>query len=843
MTVSTRLAWRYLKGRGLRSALTTLAVMFGVMLIFGLNGILPTLLETFTRSMMSTAGRIDLTVTSAYRQPFGRDVLDRVARTEGVAVATPEVQQSAPLKPRDGVPDSQQVSLINVIGVEPATASRVRDFPLASGRALTAGDAAVGVLPADLAGRLELRLGDELTLPSAVGTTKVTVVGLLATATVPGQELIYVPLGTAQALFGLGDRITAVEASLEPDADRAATEDAVRRALGDDYTVGGLSSNASLLASLQVAQYAFNLFGVFALATAGFIIANSFRTVIAERRRDIGMLRAIGTPRRTITTMFLVESLLQGVIGTGLGLLAGWAMANGLFALLGPTMKSILHMDLGGATFAPATWALAIGLGLGVTVLAALVPARAASRVTPLEAMRPQVGEVYERQVGRRAWVGLALGIASAGLLVTRTPELVGLGAVVFLVAIALVAPVIVNPLARVFGNVVELFFAREGAIARSNLQRNPSRSATTVTAVMLGLASIVAMLSVVQSIFAGFMGYIDKSLGADYIVMPTSIVLQQGNVAAGPRLAEEVRRTEGIGPVTSLRVANGKLDGQDVQVIGIDPDTFGLVASFEWNGTSSDAAVAQLATGRWIIANGIFASQAGLSDGQAVTMDTPNGRRTYHVAGIGNDYLNAKLSTIYVSQDLLARDFNVTSDLLLMANRAPGADAAATTARLQRLLADFPAFRLYEAREWRDEQLRTFDQTMVIFYALIAALALPSLLALINTLAISVLARTREIGMLRAVGATRRQIRRMVMAESLLLTFIGTAFGVVAGLWLGYALVVAMGAVGWQMPWAFPWAGVVLTLVVGVVFGVLASVVPARSASRLNVVDALHHE
>ena len=798
MTVSTRLAWRYLKGRGLRSALTTLAVMFGVMLIFGLNGILPTLLETFTRSMMSTAGRIDLTVTSAYRQPFGRDVLDRVARTDGVAVATPEVQQSAPLKPRDGVPDSQQVSLINVIGVEPATASQVRDFPLASGRALTTGDAAVGVLSTDLAGRLELRLGDELTLPSAVGTTKVTVVGLLATATVPGQELIYVPLGTAQALFGLGDRITAVEASLEPDADRTAVEDAVRRALGDDYTVGGLSSNASLLASLQVSQYAFNLFGVFALATAGFIIANSFRTVIAERRRDIGMLRAIGTPRRTITTMFLVESLLQGVIGTGLGLIAGWAMANGLFALLGPTMKAILHVDLGAATFAPGTWALAIGMGLG---------------------------------------------IASAGLLVTRTPTLVGLGAVVFLIAIALVAPVIVNPLARVFGHVVELFFAREGAIARSNLQRNPARSATTVTAVMLGLASIVAMLSVVQSIFAGFIGYIDKSLGADYIVMPTSIVLQQGNVAAGPRLAEKLRRTEGIGPVTSLRVANGKLDGQDVQVIGIDPDTFGLVASFEWNGTSSDAAVAQLGTGRWIIANGIFAAQAGLSEGQAVTLDTPNGRRTYHVAGIGNDYLNAKLSTIYVSQDLLARDFNVTSDLLLMANRAPGADAAATTARLQRLLADYPAFRLYEAREWRDEQLRTFDQTMVIFYALIAALALPSLLALINTLAISVLARTREIGMLRAVGATRRQIRRMVMAESLLLTFIGTAFGVVAGLWLGYALVVAMGAVGWQMPWTFPWAGVVLTLVVGVVFGVLASVVPARSASRLNVVDALHHE
>jgi putative ABC transport system permease protein len=138
---------------------------------------------------------------------------------------------------------------------------------------------------------------------------------------------------------------------------------------------------------------------------------------------------------------------------------------------------------------------------------------------------------------------------------------------------------------------------------------------------------------------------------------------------------------------------------------------------------------------------------------------------------------------------------------------------------------------------------MKTFSSTIVIFDVLVAALALPSLLALVNTLAISVLARTREIGMLRAVGATRRQVRRMVMAESLLLSVIGTAFGAIAGLWLGYALVAAMGAVGWQMPYAFPWSGLVATVVVGIVFGVLAALGPARSASRLDVVAALHQE
>ncbi len=841
--IAARLAWRYLRGRGLRSALTSLAVAFGVMLIFGLNGVIPTMIEAFTRSLLSNAGKIDLTVTSSFNQPFGRDILDRIARVDGVAVASPEVQRSAPLPVDADLPLADQVAALNVIGIDPATAGRVRDFPLVAGRSLVVGDGDVAVLSADLAARLGVGLGGRITLPSAVGSTPFAVVGLLSTATVPGQEQLYVPLTSAQRLFSYGNRISAVEAALTPGADRATVEASVRAALGPEYHVGGLSTNSSLLASLQVSVYAFNMFGLFALATAGFIILNSFRTVVAERRRDIGMLRAIGTGRGTIMGMFLLESLLQGIVGTALGMLAGWGMAAALFASLGPIFERVVHLKIGSPSFQPATYALAIGLGLGVTVLAALIPARAAGRVTPMEAMRPQLGEVYERRVGLRAWLGLALLLGSLFCLGTRLPNLVGLGAVTFLVGIALVAPAAINPLAGVFAPVVELVFAREGAIARSNLQRNPGRSAVTVTAVMLGLASIVAMLSVVVAIFTGFTSYIQRSMSADYLVIPQSIVLGQGNVAAGPRLADDIRRTDGIGPVSTLRLAQGRMDGGDVQVIGIDPAGYLEVADFEWNTPSTDAAVGQLGAGRWLIANGIYASQHNLTAGQQVTLETPNGNRTYLVAGVGNDYLNAKLATIYVSQENLARDFNVTADLLIMANRLATADPATVTRALRDEIEQYPAFRLYEAAQWRDEQLTTFDSTIMIFYALIAALAIPSLLALLNTLAISVLARTREIGMLRAVGATRTQVRRMVLAESLLLSVIGTVFGVLAGLWLGYALVVAMSQVGWVMPYSFPWLGVIMTVVVGIGFGVLAALIPARSAARLDVVDALHHE
>ncbi len=836
------LAWRYLRGRGARSLLTTLAVVFGVMLTFGLNGILPAMVEAFTHNLLSAAGKVDLTVTSAYNQPFRPDVVNTLLRVQGVAVASPGVQRTVPLPASaDAGPDA--LAQLVVSGIDLATAERVHDFPLASGRMLGPADNAAVVMNADLAEELVLGLGDQLVLPAAGGTARFTVVGLLSTATVPGQEQVFLTLPAAQQLLGLGTRITQVEAVFAPGVDRTQTEQQVAAMLGPDYQVGGLSTESSLLASLQTAQVAFNMFGIFALATAGFIIANSFRTVVAERRRDIGMLRAIGARRRTIMRLFLAESLFQGIIGTALGIAAGWAMALGYFTAMGPIVKSFIHVDIGGPVFTPATWAMSILLGVGVTVAAALLPARAAGRVTPLEAMRPQLGEVYERRIGRQAWIGTGLVVASLFGLTTGSSGLIGLGAVVFLVGFAMVAPAVVNPLAEWASHPLEVLFSREGSIARSNLQRNPGRSGITVTAVMLGLASIVATISMVTSIFAGFTTYLDKSLSSDYLVMPQSIILAQGNVAAGPRLASEVRAVPGIGATSTLRLAQAKSDGGDVQVLGIDPETYLSVADFDWNTGSSDAAIAQLGSGRWLIANGIYATQHNLVVGQALVLNTPNGQRTYHLAGIGNDYLNAKLSTLYTSQSNLERDFNVTADVLVMANRTAGADATTTTALLQKVVADYPAFRLYESESWRAEQMKTFNSTIVIFDALVAALALPSLLALVNTLAISVLARTREIGMLRAVGATRRQIRRMVMAESLLLSVIGTGFGAIAGLWLGYALVAAMRGLGWEMPYSFPWAGLVTTVVVGITFGVLAALGPARSAAKLDVVAALHQE
>ncbi|MDR1833712.1 MAG: FtsX-like permease family protein, partial [Propionibacteriaceae bacterium] len=732
------------------------------------------------------------------------------------------------------------LATVTVIGVDMAKAPQVRDFPIGEGRLLAAADSQALMLNADLAAQLKLSVGAKLTLPAALGTMRLQVVGLIDSPTAPGEEQVFTTLKTAQQLFGLNGRITTVNAAFTQGADRQAVESAVQARLGSDYQVGGISSNSTLLASMQVAGMAFMMFGLFALATAGFIILNSFRTVVAERRHDIGMLRAVGMRRRHVLAMFLVESLLQGAIGTAAGLLGGWGMAVGAFALMNPMMKAFMHQELGWPVFDPAICLMTVVLGIGVTVAAALIPARSASRISPMEALRAQVGDTYRKRSNRAALAGAALALVSVFGLFTGSASFIGLGSVLILIAVALICPAVVDPLAKATGRLLEVFFRREGAIARSNITRNPGRSSVTASAVMLSLAAIVAMVSVIASIFGGFIKYLDSSMSADYMLIPQSIVLSEGNVAAGPQLAKRVAAADGVRAVSTLRVGMSKTADGEVQVIGIDPATYLDVAAFEWNSGSSDQAVEQLAAGRWVIANGLYAAGHNLTPGQAIELQTPNGVKTYHLAGVGNDYLNAKLSTLYTSQENLAADFNVDDDLLVFADRDAGADPDAVQRRLAAIVADYPAFKLYESASWKDENMQTFNATLIIFDVLIFALAVPSLLALSITLTISVLARRREIGMMRAIGATRRQVRRMVVAESLLLALIGTLFGVFTGLWLGYALVMAMGAVGWQMPYIFPWDGLLITVVAGVAFAVLAARGPSKSAAKLVVVEAL---
>lgn len=837
MTMQLTLAMRYLWGRKIRTLLTTLAVMFGVMIIFGLNGVLPAFTLAFRQNMLAATDQVDVAITSVSRATFDESALATVAETDGIAHA------AAILRHNVSLPNGSTVTAATVTGIDPALAADVRAFPLVDGRFLLSDDGNTMLIAESLATQANLTVGDTLTLPSAQGSTDFTIVGILTAKGLPGVEEVYVPLAAAQTLFNEPDRINTIEAIFAPNADQEAVRTAIQDRLGDDYKLGELEVGQELLANLSIGQTAMNFFGVMALAMGGFIIFNTFRTIVAERRRDIGLLRAIGASRRMILNLILVEGVIQGVIGTALGMIMGYLFVSLMLVVVKPIFETFLRFSIGGPQFSAATFIGSIVLGVGVTVASGLFPAISASRVTPLEALRPSVAEVQERRIGRGTIGGIVLILVAAAGLLSGNVGLALFGAMLFLTGLILVAPALIHPIAQVFGGLFALIFVREGHLAQGNLTRQPGRSAVTASTMMIGLSILLAMVGTVSSIYVGFMAYIDKSMGADYLLIPNSIILSGGNVGAGPELAQAVTDIAGIENIASVRLAPSVAGGFDIQLIGIDPAVYGEVSGLQFSQGDEAAAYTALASQRAVIVNGIFASQNQIAIGDVLTMKTPEGDQTYEVVGIGTDYLNAKLATGYISQANLADDFHQTSDLLLMANMTAGADAAAVQTELNALIAHYPAFGLYSSAEWREIQETTFASTMSFLYILMIALAFPSLIALINTLVINVLERTREIGMLRAVGGTQKQVRRMILVESLLLAATGTAFGILGGLWLGYGLVGAMNFAGFVIPYYFPYAGVLVAIAVGMLFGVVASVLPARQAAKMDIVTALRYE
>jgi len=856
MNVQWTLALRYLAGRKLRTVLTTLAVVFGVMVLFGLESILPAMLQALRQNMLASAGKVDLTVSSVASSVFSDGYLEQLRGVEGIGRATGSLQQSMILPPaltKAPAPAPGGLSKpgmapagvnIIIVGLDPAAAQEVRSYPMAEGRFLAEGDEQVIAIPESLAVKLDLAVGDTLTLPAAAGTADFEIVGLVTARPLPGAaEEVYMPLKAAQTLFNHPGEINVIEAIFTPGAQQEQVETAVLAKMGSGFKIGALEYGNELLAAMQMGEFAFIIFGVMALAMGAFIILNTFRTVVAERRRDLGMLRAVGASRRTVIGLIVTEGLIQSVVGTLIGLIAGYGLAVVMVLVINPIIRGFMHFSIGMPVITPANVALSCALGITITLLGGLLPARAAARVMPLEALRPQTVAGYERAARKRSLWGAGLLILAALSLLTGNLNLAGLGTLLFLAGLVLIAPALVTPVARTFGRLLGLLFAREGQIAEGNIIRQPGRAAITASAMMFGFATVIALGGMLSSVSDGFMRYLDISLGADFIFMPSSFILGGGNVGAGPELADAIRATPGIRALTTLRQGTTTINGGQLQLVGVDPTTYPEVAGLEFSAGESADAFAALGRERALIVNGIVSMQNGVKVGDMLTLQTPEGAQAYRVVGVGLDYLNAKLATAYISQDYLERDFHQTADLLLMAEMTDGADATATRRALQALANAYPAFSLLDWTSFRETQMTTFNAAMSMLYVVMIAFSLPALIAMVNTLAINVIERTREIGMLRAVGSTRKQIRRMIQAESLLLAALGTACGILAGLWLSYILVKAMNAAGFVLTYYFPYAGILGAIAVGLLFGVLAATIPARQAARMDIVAALRYE
>ncbi|MFD7136906.1 ABC transporter permease [Streptomyces sp. NPDC059894] len=842
------------KGRLLLSAL---AVVLSVAFVAGSLIFSDTVARTFDRLFASTSADVtvepeeDLTAsvpTGAVRT-LPAALADRVARTAGVASAHADVSVE-----NITVVDAGHTS-VGQAGGAPTLASdwyvtERSAVELTSGRAPRgAGEA---LIDADTAGRKDVEIGDTLTMMAQPGSFPVRVVGIATFRTTnPDASLVFLdPEVAATRLLGSPDLATGISVDAAEGVTDAELKRRVAAAVGSGpYAVQtadeqAKSATEELGGFLDVIKYVMLGFAGIAVLVGVFLIVNTFAMLVAQRTRELGLLRALGADRRQVRRSVLTEAVLLGLAGSTLGLAAGIGLAAGLIRLmsaLGMNLKTT-EMVVGWAT--PVS---AYAVGVGVTFVAAYLPARRAAAVSPMAALADAEVAGVGRPLRVRAVAGAVVGGLGAAALVgcvtaSRTAtaaSLLGLGVVLTLVATVVAGPLLVRPVIRVLGAGLPALFGPVGLMSRRNALRNPRRTGATAAALMVGLALVGGMSVASASLSASFDRQIDKTLGADFVV-------QDAGFTPFPReVTDRVRATDGVGVVVRQRFAPVAVrlpDGERIETTaaGYD-DRVDEVARVRYARGDSAAALADGAIGM----DADFAGEHGVRIGSVLPVRFPGGRTvTLRVGALtdqdtegfgmrGGLFLNASTVEEYVPGG---------QDSALYLNAAPGTDADELRPRLERALEPYPQVQVRDQADYKELVHGQIAVLLYLVYALLGLAIVIAVLGVVNTLALSVVERTREIGLLRAIGLARRQVRRMIRLEAVVIAVFGAVLGLALGLVWGVCAQRVLALEGMK-ELAIPWGTIVVVVVGSAVTGIVAALLPALRASRMNVLAAVAHE
>ena len=849
-----RATFRSLLAHKLRLAMSGLAIVLGVAFVAGSLIFTDTLGRSFEDIFRDTAP--DVTV-----RPAGADAAADGGFTAGDARAVPAglvrtLEQVPGVARVDGNVVDQGTFVVGkdgkVVGGQgaPGIAQNWNDAPSASGEqvvTLASGHEPRGptevVLDVKTAAAAGYVLGDTVKLVSSSAgqaTSTATLVGTLRfgdTGNLVGASITALDTATAQRRYlgntdSFSDLAVTAADGVSPDQLATAVSAALPAALEARTAAQVSDENASALQQgLGFISTFLLVFAVVALIVGVFLIVNTFSIIVAQRTRELALLRALGASRRQVTRSVLVEALAVALVGSTLGLLLGFGLAEALKALFGA-----FGLDLGsaGLVLSPATVAWSYAVGLVVTMLAAYLPARRASHVPPVAAMRDDVA-LPEASLRRRLVGGVLLTVAgAAGMVATLWGPadvlVLGLGVVGVLVGVALLSPVIGRPVVGAIGASYPRLFGAVGRLARENARRNPRRTAATASALMIGLALVSTMAVLGQSAKASVDADVASDLDADYVV---SNAIQQ---PFSPAVARDVRAVAGVERVVPVRFASAKLGGERTFVAG--SDGAGLQRTISLRG--ADGSLAGPGGSQVLLASDL-AAQRGWGVGDDVTLGLPGGPQRLSVTGTYEPSPLMPASAV-VAPATLERGGLRPADSTLYVLRSPGASSTQVAAGLDRALADLPTVTVKDQAAYADEQRAPVDQLLAIVYALLALAVVIAVLGIVNTLALSVIERTREIGLLRAVGVSRRQLRRMVRLESVAISVLGAVLGVVLGIVFGVSLVRALSDQGLSVL-AVPGGQLVAFVVAAGVVGVLAAVLPARRAARLDVLQAISTE
>jgi putative ABC transport system permease protein len=849
-----RLMRRGLMTRKLRTILTSIAIVLGVAMVSG-TFVLTDQIDAAFDDIFSTAlAGTDVVVSkqeafqSDFQQagPLDASVLETVRGVDGVRKAEGSIEASGQLVVDGDVKGSVggAPSFVFSHASEPFSPNRIIEgrFPERSG------EIAIGTGLADDA---NVGVGDHVGLNTRQGEKPVTVVGTFKfgdVSSIGGASLIEVTLADAQRWFDREGQFSTISVQADEGVSQVDLKRRIEAAVPGDVKVQ-TRAEAFDEQSRETTDAINGFLGPALLAFAGvsvfvgaFIIFNTFSITVAQRAREFAMLRTVGASRRQILQAVVGEALVIGVLASILGILGGYA-----FAWLVTKLFDAVGFGLP-ATGLPisATGIIAASIvGVLVTVVASFVPAIRATRVPPIAALRE--GATLPRgRFARYSWVLAALFGVLGGLLIASgltsdgdaQQALLSLaaGALLEFIAVAMVAKYLVRPLAGGLGWPLEKLFGSTGRLARGNTVRNPSRTAVTAAALMIGVGLVVFVAVFAQGLKVSFTDAIQGSLQSDVVVSPSNFA-SDGTLPPGVRTA--IEGAPGVEASTAFGSTELKLDNGGVEfVTAIDPKTYGEIYDFDWI-EGDDSLLAGLGADGALLERG-FADSKGLAVGDSFGVLGPSGARaTFRVDGIYRDPVLATGFLIpFETYEKLAIE---PAYDLAFARARPGVSAEQLKASIEKAVASYPTAKTQTTQEFNDEISGQVDQILFLLYALLAMSVIISLFGIVNTLALSVFERTREIGMLRAIGTTRRQIRRMIRYESVITCLIGAMIGIVVGVAFGYVMTKALEDDG--LTFSVPWTQLVIFLVVSAVAGVFAAILPARRASRLNVLEALHYE
>ncbi len=828
----------------LRLALSAVAIVLGVAFVAGTMIFTDTLDRTFTALFESTASDVSVTAEAGFdagaegpagSRPVPAGLVERVRAVDGVAAAEGYVQAEGVyvLTPAGEVLDTGGAP---GIGASWSTEPELSLGELTDGRApARSGEVALDSGTAQEAG---YAVGDRVTLLTPGPRVEATVVGVFTFGEdggLAGASLTAFDVATAQQLTGVGDGFTGIQVAASDGVTHAELRDRVAAAVGDGYDVQTAQQQAdeqaaALEEGLSFITVLLTAFAVIALFVGSFIILNTFSMLVAQRTRELALLRALGASRGQVTRSVLVEAAVLGVVGATLGLAGGFGIATGLRALFGSfglTLDGDLVLSAG-----TVVWSYAVGLG--VTVLAAWVPARRAARTPPVAAMRDDHVAV-ERSLRRRTVLGGVLAVGAAGALTGslltgdggNAPALVGIGALALVLAAVALSPVLARPFARLLGAPLPWLAGTAGRLARDNAQRNPRRTAATASALMVGLTLVTGFGILGASANASVDALIDDALRADYVV----------STAVGqpftPEVADRLRGLDEVDAVLQQRFTQVQLGGQATFAAAVDAATLdrGLTLEYVSGGSAGLA-------GRGLLVDETTAEARGWGVGDTVEAVSAGGQRTELTVG-GVYAANQAVGSAVVSLQTDAALGGPALDRYVYVVLADGTDASTARAAIESVVDAYPVVGLKDREEFAGEQKAQVDQVLLLINALLVLSVVIAVLGIVNTLAMSVLERTREIGLLRAIGMDRRQLRRTVRLEAVLISVYGSVLGLGSGLVLGVALTRSLSDQG-ITELLVPGGQLAGFLVLGAVIGVVAAAWPARRAARMQVLDAI---